>query len=351
MTTAYVYDPRYLDHASLGGEHPERPMRLVAILDTLASGGALDKMTALPATEITDRDLLRVHTPGHVALLREMSARGGGTIDADTYVAQASYEVARLAAGGCLTATDAVIDGKARNAFALIRPPGHHAFADRAEGFCLFNNVALAAKHALMRGLHRVAIVDFDVHHGNGTQAIFYDDPDVLYISTHQWPLYPGTGHWREIGAGAGRGATINIPLPPGVGDNGFSVVWEQVIHPALQRFRPDILFISAGFDAHWRDPLAMLQLSITGIATLAQRLVKFANDNCHGQVVAILEGGYDLDALGYGSLAVARALLADPTITDPFGPATYPEEDATQLILALRRLHQLETDDWGHWM
>lgn len=343
MTTVYVYDPRFLDHASLGGEHPERPMRLTAILDVLSRYGALNKMTLFPAEGVSEVNLRRVHTPTHIARVRQVAEQGGGRLDPDTYVAAASYDVARLAAGGCIVAVDAVLDGLADNAFALIRPPGHHAFADRGEGFCLFNNVAIASRHAQTRGMRRIAIIDFDVHHGNGTQAIFYDDPDVLYISTHQWPLYPGTGHWRETGAGPGRGTTINVTLPPGVGDAGMAQTWQEIIRPALFRFGPDMVFISAGFDAHWRDPLAMLQVSIAGYAQLTRDLVQFAEQYCHGRIIAVLEGGYDLDALGYGALAVARALLGDPTLTDPLGPTSWPEEDATSVITAIRNLHGLE--------
>ena len=342
MTTAYVYDPRYLEHASLTGEHPERPMRLLAIQDVLAQDGLLNRMLALPAHDVSDNDLLRVHLRSYVHQLKQISATGGALLDPDTYVAQGSYEVARLAAGGCVAAVDAVLDGVADNAFAFIRPPGHHAFSDRGEGFCLFNNVAVAARHAQAQGLDKVAIVDFDVHHGNGTQAVFYYDPSVLYISTHQWPLYPGTGHWRETGASDGRGYTVNVTLPPGAGDLSFALAWEYVIGPALTRFGPDLLLISAGFDAHWRDPLAMLQVSIPGYAQLARNLVQFAHTYCQGRVVTILEGGYDLDALAYGSLAVARVLLGDTTITDPLGLSTWPEEDTASMLQAIAQLHGL---------
>lgn len=342
MPTAYVYDPRYLEHAAPYGEHPERPMRLMAITDVLARGGALDRMTLLDPKPVSDADLLLAHSSTYVKQIENISARGGGHLDPDTYLVGCSYDIARLAAGGCVVAVDAVLSGRFDNAYALVRPPGHHAFADHGEGFCLFNNVAVAARHAQARGQQRVAIVDFDVHHGNGTQAIFYDDPDVLYISTHQWPLYPGTGHWREIGHGLGRGTTLNIPLPPGVGDTGFSHVWDDLIQPAIVRHQPDMLFISAGFDAHWRDPLAMLQWSIHGMAEMADNLVALARRLCGGRIVAILEGGYDLDALGYGSLAVARALLGDKIVSDPLGPSTWPEEDVASVVEALRRLHDL---------
>jgi acetoin utilization deacetylase AcuC-like enzyme len=286
-------------------------------------------------------------------------ARAPGLLDADTYIVPESFEIATLAAGGAIRAVDAVIDEPApllpteggekglgdeagHAAFALIRPPGHHATPDAAMGFCLFNNVAIAARHAQKRGQHKVLIVDFDVHHGNGTQDAFYNDPTVFFISTHQQGIYPGTGAVNDTGVGPGVGYTLNVPLPAGAGDAAFARIAAEIIVPAAERFRPDFLLVSAGFDAHWRDPLAQLQLSCTGYARLMQTLQHIAAQYCHGQMVLTLEGGYDLDALAGGVMTVLRVLLGDSDLPDALGPARHPEPDVTKTLARVKATHTL---------
>jgi acetoin utilization deacetylase AcuC-like enzyme len=268
-------------------------------------------------------------------------------LDGDTYVSAGSYQAALMAAGGLIEAVGAVLDGRVDNAFALVRPPGHHAMPGQSvshgNGFCLLNNVAIAAQAArLDRGVERVLIVDFDVHHGNGTQAMTEADPTIGFISTHQYPYYPGTGAARDIGRGPGEGTVVNIPLSPGMGDGIFRQVYEQVVIPVARRFAPGLILVSAGYDAHWDDPLAGLGLSLTGYAWIARTLVKLAGDLCGGRIVFTLEGGYHLDVLGYGVLNTFHALLGDDAVEDPLGPLRLPEPNVGDYVAALRELHGL---------
>ncbi|MCZ7542498.1 MAG: histone deacetylase [Anaerolineae bacterium] len=242
-----------------------------------------------------------------------------------------------------LRAVDAVARGAAQNALALVRPPGHHATPRQAMGFCLLNNVAIGARYAQRAlGMARVLIVDYDVHHGNGTQDAFYDDPDVLFISTHQYPFYPGTGALHETGIGAGEGATINIPLRAGVGDAGYAQVYADVVWPAARRFAPDLIMVSAGFDAHWADPLANMQLSLHGYAHLTRELVAMAGELCAGRIVFALEGGYNHDALGNGVLNVCYTLLGRDEIADPLGASDWLEPSIEKVVDDVRKLHKL---------
>lgn len=342
MTTGYVYSSEYLAHDLRG--HPENAGRLRRILEALEQHDLLDRLTLIPPRPAAEEDLLRVHTEAHIQRVRRMAQAGGGHLDPDTYVTPRSYEVALLAAGGVLSAVDAVLSGDVRNAFALVRPPGHHATPSRAMGFCLFNNVAIAARYALSGSeVQQVFIVDFDVHHGNGTQDIFEEDPAVFYCSTHEYPFYPGTGHWRESGRGAGEGSVLNVPLPAGVGDTGYLRVFHELIGPLARRFAPDLILVSAGFDAHWQDPLAMMRLSLSGYAQLARELVYMAEKLCSGRIIFVLEGGYHPQVIGLAVANVFFALLGEERVIDPFGPAPAGSEpDITDLIERLRALHRL---------
>jgi acetoin utilization deacetylase AcuC-like enzyme len=248
-----------------------------------------------------------------------------------------------MAAGAAAQAVEAVVSGRAGNAFALVRPPGHHATRSRSMGFCLLNNIAIAAGHALDRlGLERIAIVDYDVHHGNGTQDCFYDDGRVLFCSTHAWPLYPGTGAVEEAGAESGYGLTLNLPVPHGTGDTALLRCYDELVLPAVRAFAPQLLLVSAGYDAHWADPLGPLTLSVAGFAALTQRLVDLAEQLCGGRIVLVLEGGYNLEALGACVVAALRVLLGRDPGADPLGAADTPEPDLTALIDRVRRKHPL---------
>jgi acetoin utilization deacetylase AcuC-like enzyme len=341
LNTAYVYDPVYLEHDL--PSHPENARRLLRILEVLEGEGLLERLTCLAPRPVTDEELGRVHTPELIARVRQVAQSGGGNLDADTYVAPRSYDAALMAAGGLVRAVEAALAGEIAGGFALVRPPGHHATPSRAMGFCLFNNIAVAARAALTEGgAERVLIVDFDVHHGNGTEAIFADDPAVFYISTHQYPYYPGTGHWSEMGSGAGEGTVLDVPLPPGVGDAGYARIFSDLVWPLAQRFAPDVILVSAGYDAHWNDPLAQMNLSLSGYAWLGRELVDMAAQLCEGRIVFTLEGGYQLDVLACGVLNAFYAMLGEDTIADPFGPSPYPERPVDELIARLRELHDL---------
>jgi len=292
-----------LEHDT-GAGHAERPQRLGAVIDALRTG--IDDIDWREAPRATRGQLLRVHDDSLLEVVLETQPARSLALDPDTVLSPQSAEAALRAAGAGVAAVDAVMDDAAGTAFCAVRPPGHHATARAAMGFCLFNNVAVAAAHALERhGLARVAIADFDVHHGNGTQAIFDDEPRVQYLSSHQMPLYPDTGHRHERGAGN----IFNAPLPPGTGSHGFRAAWEDRLLPAIDAFRPQLLLISAGFDAHWRDPLAQLQLEAGDYAWLTGELRRLAGTHAQGRLVSTLEGGYDLDALRECSVAHVGAL------------------------------------------
>ena len=337
--TGYVYDPVFLKHTQAG--HPENARRLEAILQELKKSGLLVSLQQIPARAATDEEMTSVHSLSRIERIRDISHAGGGWLDPDTYTTPATYDAAITAAGSLTELTLGVLDGKLRNGFALVRPPGHHATRNRAMGFCIFNNVAIAAKAAqIQRSLERVAIVDFDVHHGNGTQDIFEDDPDVLYISTHQSPYYPGTGRLEEIGRGAGEGGVLNIPLSSGTGDKAFTAIYEDVLIPVLRRFQPQLILVSAGYDCHWNDPLASLGLSLNGLAWISKTLVDLAEELCEGKIVFALEGGYNLEALSLGVANSIRALLARRDFVDPFGPSFRGEPDVTELLARVKQIH-----------
>ncbi len=336
----YVYDPLYLEHEVPG--HPESPARLRAIMSHLEGSGLLAAMPRVEARDAAIEDIRLVHSPALIERVRQAAADTSHWLDVDTYVVGRSYDAALRAAGGVLAAADAVLDGDIGSAFCLVRPPGHHATPDRAMGFCLFNNVAIAAAHA-RRGLERVAIVDFDVHHGNGTQDAFYADGRVLYFSTHQHPFYPGTGYWTETGDGPGEGAIVNVPLPRGCGDDEYLRCYREVCAPALRRFRPQVLMVSAGFDAHFADPLAQMLVSARGYYEIASLLRELAGELCGGRIVYTLEGGYDHTALAWSVRACIDTLLGNPFSPDPLGAGPQiAGPDVEGVLAAVKRVHGL---------
>ena len=345
MATGYLFDPLYLQHFQRG--HVEGPERLDAIGRALDETGLRDRLVALTPQPISVGRLARVHHTRHIERVRSVAARGGGGLMGmgdETYVAPQSYDAALLAAGAVVTGVEAVLRGEVKNAFALVRPPGHHAFADHGEGFCLFNNVAIAAAAARAEfRIDRVLIVDFDVHHGNGTNAIFYRDPGVLYFSTHQWGIYPGSGYWDEVGEGAGVGYSVNVPLLPGWGDTALQSVFDDLLVPIARRFQPQLLLVSAGYDPSWTDQLGSLLVTTPGFFNLTRTLVQLSEALCGGKLVMTLEGGYGLNGLAYGVMASFAAMLGDESAADPVGPARYTEKPFDRQYLdQLRALHGL---------
>lgn len=306
------------------GGHPENGGRIEAVVSGLQELGELNDRPVIEAEAAPLEAVAAVHTPEHVESIRTLAEVGGGWVDADTWVGADSYEVALDAAGGAIAAVDLVVAGQAPACFALVRPPGHHATADRAMGFCLFNNAGVAARHAqTAHGLERVAILDWDVHHGNGTQDIFREDPSVLFVSLHQWPLYPGTGWLDERGSGEGRGTTLNLPMPPGAGDPQWEEAMREVALPAIESFRPGLVIVSAGQDGHYRDGLSDQGLTIGGFSRMAGMTASLA-DSLDVGLVAVHEGGYNPATLP----AIDRAILG--AFDDPVGETgNWQEETA----------------------
>jgi acetoin utilization deacetylase AcuC-like enzyme len=310
MSFALVTDPFCAKHDP-GRGHPEQPARLAAVMDALSAAGLAEKATHLTPREATLDDLTLVHTPRYLALAEEEIHHGASQLSTgDTQVSEHSWSAARRAAGCALAAVDAVCSGPAARAFVVVRPPGHHAGADYGMGFCVVNNIALAARHAQKRhGLGKILIVDWDVHHGNGTQDIFYEDASVLFCSTHQSPWYPGTGAAAETGRGAGLGTTLNFPLPAGSGRKEILGALETRLAAAVGKFRPELVLVSAGFDSRAGDPLGRFTLVDEDFAALTRLLRQFADTHAQGRLVSVLEGGYQLDGLGRAAAAHAGAL------------------------------------------
>lgn len=342
MKIGYVYSPVFLMHSSAG--HPESPQRLEAIMQVWQDTHLIDRLVAIEPTPATEERILRVHSQKHVNMIEYADRRGGLQIDGDTYMNEYSRQAAYLAAGAAMNAVDAVMTGIVDASFSLARPPGHHATRDLAMGFCLFNNIAVAAQYAIDHyKLDRVLIMDFDVHHGNGTQDIFYSSPSVFYFSTHRYPFYPGSGHWRDIGAEDGRGFTFNVPLPHSVGNEQFARVFDDLLYPAMARYQPELVLVSAGYDAHWADPLgALTLLDATGYAYMTETLHRISKDFAQGRIVFVLEGGYNFDALGWSSHATVETLFGNRISDDPVGPPPREERDISELIEHLQGIHNL---------
>lgn len=310
--TGVVYHPLYMEHETDG--HPEKKERLSAILDKIKSERLnIEFITPQPAT--VDQ-VATIHGLRYIDQVRAICEQGGGYLDLDTVLSPRSYDAALMAAGGTIAAVDAVRDGF-DSAFALVRPPGHHAMPNRGMGFCIFNNVAIAAKHAQAKGLKKVLIVDWDVHHGNGTNAIFYSDKSVMYFSTHQFPHYPGTGRATEVGADGAEGTKVNVPLPAGTGDDGYLMAFREILRPVALEFSPDIVLVSAGQDPHKKDPLGGMNLTSAGFGAMAGVVKDIANECCQGRLAATLEGGYNLEAQAEAIVAELRAFQGTvPSIT-----------------------------------
>ncbi len=310
MSLTLIHTERFAEHQTPPG-HPERPER-AEVMDVVAGRWQSRGVEVVPPSAATREQLLRVHDGDYLRRISETVGRAV-KLDPDTYTSPESHEIALLAAGAAVQAVNHAMSGPQRRAIAFVRPPGHHAERDRAMGFCLFNNVAIAAAHARANGAGKVAIVDYDVHHGNGTQHIFEDDPHVLYVSTHQFPYYPGTGAASEVGRGAGAGFTVNVPLEVGAVDEDYQTAVSTVILPVLSQFKPDLVILSAGFDAHERDPLAGMRLSTDAFAAMTAELRGVAERHCQGRMAVVTEGGYDLQALAASLDAVTETLNGSP--------------------------------------
>ena len=342
MATGYVYHPVYLKHDT--GQHVEVAARLEAITSYLEESGLKSELTPIEPRPASIDEIALVHQRNYIKEIEEEAASGGGWLDADTVMSADSYQAALYAAGGVIRAVEAVMGGEVANAFALVRPPGHHATSGQAMGFCLFNNIAIAAEYALKKyKLERILIIDFDVHHGNGTQGTFYDNPRVMYVSTHEYPFYPGTGDINETGSGEGRGTNLNVPLPAGCGDGEYLAVFEQVIAPAARRFNPRLILVSTGYDGHWADPLAMMQVSVGGFARMAGIIKELSDELCGGRLALTLEGGYNLEALAASVKATFDVLLGkagDDLSGAPPRRAEPPNIES--LIAEIKKIHRL---------
>lgn len=334
MKTVYTFVPSWSHEYP---DHPERPGRLEMLEPNLDAFGA----ERIETVRATVDEIARVHQPKMIRDIEDVCKQGMSIIDyAPTYVTESSYEDALLAAGGVIACTRTVLNGDASNAFAIVRPPGHHAEPQRAMGFCIFNNIAIAAQDALAHGVERVMVIDYDAHHGNGTQAAFMEDERAAFISTHQWGIYPGSGWIDDAPHATGR--LVNVPLHAYAGDETFSRICDTIFKPVVETFRPQMLFISAGFDAHWNDPITSLGLSTRGFYTISKKLVEMADEYCNGKIVFALEGGYDPHNVANGVAAVFDALTNRPLRRDAEDPSPQRESDHESRIAEIRRRHGL---------
>ena len=340
MALTLIYSDRFLDHQTPPG-HPERVERGQVMRGVSADWKQRGRIVLAPR-QATYAELQRVHSDAYLAAIDKTAGRAV-SLDPDTYTSPDSRDVALLAAGAAIGGVDQIVQSRTTRVLALVRPPGHHAERDRAMGFCLYNGVAAAAAHALSLGLERVVVVDYDVHHGNGTQWIFYEDPRVLYISTHQYPFYPGTGAAGDTGRGKGAGYTLNVPLEAGSTDGDYTEVFDKLVIPVIDQFRPELMLISAGFDAHERDPLARMRVSTAGYARLTKTLCDAADRHCHGRIVAATEGGYDLTALK----ACLEACIAVLDGGAPLSPPDPPLAATSRSRLTIAAVRSAQSNYW----
>ncbi len=332
VRTGIVKDARFANHHMEPG-HVESPER-IEVLNRMVEEDIRFPYLPIEPRPASEKEIALIHDPSYIRLVKSTAGRERVVLDPDTSTSPLTWETACLAAGGTIKAADLIMEGSVRNAMALVRPPGHHAEFNQAKGFCFFNNIAIAAEHLLHeRGLKRLLIADFDLHHGNGTQHAFYDRNDVLFFSTHQYPYYPGSGHWSEIGEEAGEGFTLNIPLRPGKGDRDYQLIYSRVLAPAARRFRPEFILVSAGYDIYGGDPLGGMNVTEKGFGALAGMLTGLADELCSGRLLLVLEGGYHLPGLKGGvkacldQMALAAPLPevkaeASPELTFELAPA-----------------------------
>jgi acetoin utilization deacetylase AcuC-like enzyme len=334
--TGVVHSEKFKEHDT-GEGHPESPSRMGAVSRALKAESVAESLVSIEPRPAEKKDVLLVHTERLFNEVLATQEQGRTYLDEDTVTSSGSAEAALLAIGAVLSSAESVLERDVATAFAFVRPPGHHAKPDKAMGFCLFNNVAVAAQHLIRNhGLERVLIVDFDLHHGNGTQKAFYTSPEVLYISTHQWPHYPGTGTLDETGKETGRGFTLNIPLPAGMGDAEFTHLYREIIGPVGREFRPQFVLVSAGFDAHHKDPLGAMRLTPIGYAALVKEILDIADESCDGKTVFSLEGGYDLAGLEESIVSALEVITTRPAATE----AAPSESALSELVDSISRVH-----------
>lgn len=344
--TGIVKDPLYLEHIT-GDYHPESHHRLEAIYEMLAESDMAGKFIGVKPHNAARAELEYIHTPDYISRVAATAGKPRVMLDPDTQTSPRSWEAAQLAVGGCLELIDQLMQKKIDNGFALVRPPGHHAESDRAMGFCIFNNVAIGAKYAIKKyNLERILIIDWDLHQGNATQHSFYNDPQVLYFSTHQYPYYPGTGSFAEVGEGAGKGFTVNVPLAPGPGDEEYAAIYLEILKPITLEFKPQLILISSGFDIYFDDPLGGMKVTPAGFARLAKIILELANQTCAGKALFILEGGYHLQGLRDSVKAVLLELLGE---SDLFKDRSILEEkvDSSGVASIIQRVKETHKPYW----
>jgi len=340
--TGIVRDRRYYRHGT--DYHPESPKRLEAIYNMLDGPDMVGKFVDIPARYASEEDLAIVHTPSYIQLVAGTAGLAYYSLDPDTETTADSYDTAKLAVGGVFNAIDNIVSGEVRNAFALIRPPGHHASRDEAAGFCIFNNIALGARYAMRKHkMEKILIIDWDLHHGDGTQSIFYDDPRVLYFSTHQYPYYPGSGAISETGRGKGAGYTINVPFAAGADDAAYLKVYKRILEPAAMAFKPDLVMLSAGFDIYFQDPLGGMKVTPQGFANLTRVIMDIAEQCCSERFIAVLEGGYHVTGLAKSVKKVLLEMRGETMVTDTQLQQVLSEDDHSRDALISRVIQQLE--------